>query len=91
LIPISGTSNGASRRAIDDRQLGVAAELFGRRGAIAGQRRALRRLRIEDDVVTALRQKRREPLQRLGDAGARIAADQRDRGEALCRTPHGRD
>jgi len=74
-----------------DRKLGVASELFRRRGGVAGQRRALRGLRIEDDIVTAVRQKRRQALERLGDAGARVAADQRDCCEALCRTPHGSD
>ena len=56
-------------------------ELGRRRRRVTRQRSKLRGLRVEQHAVAAGGEKRSEPGQRFDDPRARMAPDQRDRGE----------
>lgn len=75
----------------NDRELGFTPELRQRRCRITWKRRELRGFRIEQYAMSATGEKRREPLQRLGNASACIAPHQRDGRKGLGEGGHGRD
>ena len=62
----------------DDGDVDAGAEVGCRRGRVTGQRRVGGRFGFEHDLVAPLGEKFGELHERFGDAGARVAADQRD-------------